>query len=56
MLSPIGSHEAKKSCGGGGGGGGGVHIIMHVRGRMTVDPRIHTYNAGTEHVGFLPIG
>ena len=28
--------------------------IMHGRSRMTIDPCIPTYHAGTEHVGFSP--
>ena len=36
--------------------GGGVYsIFMHGRSRMTIGYRpLHTYNAGTEHVGFSP--
>ena len=41
---------------GGRGGGRGYHTqFVHGRGsRMTMDPRIPTIYAGTEHVGFSP--
>ena len=33
-------------------GGGDVLTAMHVHSRMSIEPRIPKYNAGTEHVGF----
>lgn len=36
----------------GGGGKGGCTHVRHVRSRMTIHPRIPTYNVGTKHVRF----
>ena len=38
----------------GGGGEGGRNHVTHGRSRMTIDPRVPVYNAGTEHVDFSP--
>ena len=56
VLNAKGAGRVIRGRGGGGGGGWEWVCVLFVVlgcGRMAIDPRMHSRNAGTEHVVFL---